>query len=173
MGKHIRGLARTQTALLPPSVEDFVAADSVPRVIDAYVNGLNLKALGFTGCEPADTGRPGYAADDLFKLFLYGYINRIRSSRRLETECKRNLEQPGQVRRMVCNSFRYGASHSRRAQPRRRMAMTATKWCCAWAAWVKFASMETPTASAKTPPSFYPKASCINCLISARRLWRS
>lgn len=92
MGKHIRGLARTQTALLPPSVEDFVGADSLPRVIDAYVNGLNLKGLGFAGCEAADTGRPGYAPDDLFKLFLYGYINRIRSSRRLETECKRNLE---------------------------------------------------------------------------------
>ena len=92
MGKHIRGLARTQTALLPLCVEDFVGADSLPRVIDAYVNGLNLRTLGFAGCVPADTGRPGYAPDDLFKLFLYGYINRVRSSRRLETECKRNLE---------------------------------------------------------------------------------
>jgi transposase len=92
MGKHKRGLARTQTALLPLSVEDFVGADTLPRVIDAYVNGQNLQALGFTGCVPANTGRPGYAPDDLFKLYLYGYINRIRSSRLLETECKRNVE---------------------------------------------------------------------------------
>ena len=92
MGQHIRGMARTQTALLPLCVEDFVGADSLPRVIDAYVNGLNLRALGFSGCVPADTGRPGYAPDDLFKLFLYGYINRVRSSRRLEMECKRNVE---------------------------------------------------------------------------------
>ena len=92
MGKHIRGLARTQTALLPPSVEDYVGTDALPRVIDVYVNGLDLKVLGFIGCIPADTGRPGYAPDDLFKLFLYGYMNRIRSSRRLEAECKRNLE---------------------------------------------------------------------------------
>lgn len=92
MGKHIRGLARTQTALLPMSVEDYVEPDSVPRLIDTYVNGLDMRALGFAGCVPADTGRPGYAPDDLFKLFLYGYMSRIRSSRRLETECRRNLE---------------------------------------------------------------------------------
>jgi transposase len=92
MGKHIRGLARTQSALLPPSVDDFIVADSLPRVIDAYVNVLDLQALGFTGCVPAHTGRPGYAPDDLFKLFLYGYIREIRSSRDMEAESKRNLE---------------------------------------------------------------------------------
>jgi transposase len=92
MGKHKRGLARTQTALLPLCVEDFVGADTLPRVIDAYVNGLKLQALGFARCVPADTGRPGYAPDDLFKLYLYGYIHHIRSSRLLEAECKRNVE---------------------------------------------------------------------------------
>ena len=92
MGKHKRGLARTQTALLPPAVEDYVGAHSVARVIDAYVNELNLRELGFANSVPADTGRPGYAPDDLLKLYLYGYWNRVRSSRRLEAECKRNLE---------------------------------------------------------------------------------
>lgn len=101
MGKHKRGLARTQSALLPLCVEDFVGADTLPRVIEAYVNGQNLQALGFSGCVPADTGRPGYAPDDLFKLYVYGYINRIRSSRRLEAECKRNVEVMWLVRQLT------------------------------------------------------------------------
>ena len=92
MGKHKRGLARTQTALLPAAVEDYVGADNVARVIDAYVNEQDLRALGFANSVPADTGRPGYAPDDLLRLYLYGYWNRVRSSRRLEAECKRNLE---------------------------------------------------------------------------------
>ena len=92
MGKHKRGLARTQTALLPAAVEDYVGADSIVRVIEAYVSQLNLAQLGFTGSVAADTGRPGYAPDDLLSLYLYGYWNRVRSSRRLEIECHRNLE---------------------------------------------------------------------------------
>lgn len=90
--KHKRGIPRMQTALLPPAVEDYVGAHSLPRVIDAYVNGLNIVALGFEKSVPAATGRPPYAPDDLLKLYLYGYWNRVRSSRRLEAECKRNLE---------------------------------------------------------------------------------
>lgn len=92
MSKHKRGIPRTQTALLPPAVEDYVAAHSLTRVIDAYVNGLGMGALGFEKSVPAATGRPSYAPDDLLKLYLYGYWNRIRSSRELEAECKRNVE---------------------------------------------------------------------------------
>lgn len=92
MSQHIRGIPRSQRALLPAAVEDYVAADSLPRVIDGFVDVLDLSALGFIRSEPAHTGRPGYAPDDLLKLYLYGYWNTIRSSRRLEAECKRNLE---------------------------------------------------------------------------------
>lgn len=92
MSKHKRGIPRTQTALLPAAVEDYVAAHSLTRVIDAYVNGLGMGALGFERSVPAATGRPSYAPDDLLKLYLYGYWNRIRSSRELEAECKRNVE---------------------------------------------------------------------------------
>ena len=92
MSKHKRGIPRTQTALLPPAVEDYVGAHSLTRVIDAYVNGLGMGALGFEKSVPAATGRPSYAPDDLLKLYLYGYWNRIRSSRGLEAECKRNVE---------------------------------------------------------------------------------
>ena len=92
MSQHIRGISREQVALLPMAVEDYVGADSLPRVIDGFVKGLDLRGLGFARSESAHTGRPGYAADDLLKLYLYGYWNKIRSSRRLEAECKRNLE---------------------------------------------------------------------------------
>lgn len=92
MSQHIRGISREQVALLPLAVEDYVGAESLPRVIDGFVKQLNLRKLGFIRSEPAHTGRPGYAADDLLKLYLYGYWNKIRSSRRLEAECKRNLE---------------------------------------------------------------------------------
>jgi transposase len=92
MSQHKRGIARTQTALLPAAVEDYVARDSVARVIDAYVTGLDVRAAGFAHSVPSDTGRPSYAPDDLLRLYLYGYWNRVRSSRKLEAECRRNLE---------------------------------------------------------------------------------
>lgn len=90
--QHKRGIARTQTALLPPAVEDYVGARSVVRVIDEYVSRLNLAGLGFAKSLAAATGRPAYAPDLLLGLYLYAYWNRTRSSRRLEIECKRNLE---------------------------------------------------------------------------------
>lgn len=92
MGQHKRGTPRTQTELLPPTIEDYVGADSVSRVIDAYVAGVDMAALGFRRSAPAHTGRPSYAPDDLLKLYLYGYWNRLCSSRKLELECRRNLE---------------------------------------------------------------------------------
>src|SRR5215207_940136 len=92
MSEHKRGIARTQTALLPAAVEDYVSAHSIVRVVDAYVNGLDMVALGFDKSVVAATGRPSYAPDDLLRLYLYGYWHRVRSSRRLEIECHRNLE---------------------------------------------------------------------------------
>ena len=91
-GQHKRGIPRTQTALLPPTIEDYAGPRSVARVIDEYVDGLDMMGLGFARSVAADTGRPGYAPDDLFKLYLYGYWNRVGGSRKLEVECQRNLE---------------------------------------------------------------------------------
>lgn len=90
--QHKRGLARTQTALLPPAVEDYVGEHALVRVIDQYDNGLDLVALEFKHSVVLNEGRPPYAPDDLLKLYLYGYWNRIRTSRKLEAECQRNLE---------------------------------------------------------------------------------
>jgi transposase len=89
---HIAGHDRAQMLLLPEAVEDYVATDNPVRFIDAFVNGLDLAAAGFAGVVPEATGRPGYAPGDLLKLYIYGYLNRVRSSRRLEAETHRNLE---------------------------------------------------------------------------------
>jgi transposase len=88
----IKGEDREQAVLFPESIEDYVEDDNTVRVIEAFVGNLDLEALGFSRFQPKDTGRPAYDPKDILKLYLYGYINRIRSSRRLETESKRNLE---------------------------------------------------------------------------------
>src|SRR5215469_9377023 len=88
----INGEAREQTILLPDTLEDYINENSAVRVIDAFINSLDLMELGFAKYEPNDTGRPMYDPKDILKLYVYGYMNRIRSSRRLENETKRNLE---------------------------------------------------------------------------------
>ncbi len=89
---HITGHDRSQTLLLPEAIDDYVGPDNPVRFIDAFVDGLDLVASGFVGGEPKATGRPGYDPADLLKLYVYGYLNRIRSSRRLEAETHRNIE---------------------------------------------------------------------------------
>jgi len=89
---YARGRDRTEVQLLPACLDDYVPADSPCRFIDAYVEGLDFPALGFARAQPAATGRPPYHPADLLKLYLYGYLNRVRSSRRLEAEAGRNLE---------------------------------------------------------------------------------
>ena len=89
---HLPGHDRSQLLLLPEAVDDYVAADNPVRFIEAFVDGLDLAALGFIGTVPKATGRPGYAPADLLKLYIYGYLNRTRSSRRLEAETHRNIE---------------------------------------------------------------------------------
>jgi transposase len=89
---YIYGEGRHQGTLFPVLLDDLIPGDHVCRVIDAFVNRLNMADLGFERAEAAETGRPGYDPRDLLKLYLYGYLNQIRSSRRLEAECLRNVE---------------------------------------------------------------------------------
>ena len=77
---------------MPEAADDYVDADNPVRFIDAFVDGLNLASAGFARVEAKAMGRPGYAPGDLLKLYIYGYLNRVRSSRRLEREAKRNIE---------------------------------------------------------------------------------
>lgn len=89
---YIQGEARGQHALFPATLDDLVPVDHVCRVIEAFVGKLDMEELGFVRAEPAETGRPGYDPRDLLKLYLYGYLHQLRSSRRLEAECRRNVE---------------------------------------------------------------------------------
>ena len=89
---YVEGLNRKQTYLLPKTIEQYVQANNPIRFIDAYVNTLDMEKLGFTHSTPQDLGRPSYNPKDLCKLYLYGGLNHIRSSRKLERECKTNLE---------------------------------------------------------------------------------
>jgi transposase len=89
---HLSGHDRLQTLLLPEAIDDYVGTDNPVRFIDAFIDGLDLAAAGFTRVDPKSTGRPGYASADLLKLYVYRYLNRIRSSRRLEAETHRNIE---------------------------------------------------------------------------------
>jgi len=89
---HRAGLDRSQTLLFPERLEDYIAAENPVRFLDAFVGSLALHALGFARARCADTGRPPYDPAALLKLYLYGYLHRVRSSRLLEAECHRNVE---------------------------------------------------------------------------------
>jgi len=89
---YVLGEGRKQGTLFPVCLEELIPDDHVCRVIDAFVDRLDMADLGFERAEAADTGRPGYDPRDLLKLYLYGYLQQIRSSRRLESECRRNIE---------------------------------------------------------------------------------
>lgn len=89
---HVQGQSRHQTTLFPETLDEFIPADHPVRVIDAFVESLDLAALGFSKVQPAATGRPPYHPADLLKLYIYGYLNQVRSSRRLEKESRRNIE---------------------------------------------------------------------------------
>lgn len=89
---YIEGEARGQHTMFPPTLDEFIPSDHVCRVIEAFVERVDMAELGFVRAEPAETGRPGYDPRDLLKLYLYGYLQQLRSSRRLEAECHRNVE---------------------------------------------------------------------------------
>jgi transposase len=92
MTRYIQGSDRSQVTLLPECLEDYIGEDNPVRVIDVFVDELNLVELGFERMQPAATGRPGYHPAMLLKLYIYGYLNRLQSSRRLEREAQRNVE---------------------------------------------------------------------------------
>ena len=92
MKRFIEGENRFQSSLFAESLEDYIAEDNSIRVVDAFVDKLNLTELGFDRAEPSDTGRPGYLPAMMLKIYVYGYLNRIQSSRRLERESHRNVE---------------------------------------------------------------------------------
>ena len=91
MSRFIKGESRSQITLFPEAVDEYIEEDNPVRVIDVFVDGLDLSTPGFKTV-PADTGRPAYHPGVMLKLFIYGYLNRVQSSRRLEREAGRNVE---------------------------------------------------------------------------------
>src|SRR3972149_3766138 len=98
---HVQGQERDQLTLFPEALEDYIAKENPVRFVDAYVDGLDLKGLGFRHALLEETGRPPYHPADLLKLYVYGYLNRIRSSRQLEKEAGRNLETMWLLKRLT------------------------------------------------------------------------
>ena len=92
MAAFVQGAARGQVALLPECLDDWVDESNSVRAVDVFVDVLDLRDLGFSGVDPAATGRPAYHPATMLKLYIYGYLNRVQSSRRLEREAGRNLE---------------------------------------------------------------------------------
>lgn len=89
---YIEGASREQRILFPEALDEYISEDNAVRFIDAYVDGLEMEELGFKQTAPKETGRPPYDPRDLLKLYIYGYLNRLRTSRMLERECGRNVE---------------------------------------------------------------------------------
>src|SRR5678810_1255545 len=92
MKRFIEGQDRSQVNLLPECLDDYLGEDNPVRVVDVFVDELNLEELGFEGAQPAATGRPSYHPAVLLKIYIYGYLNQVQSSRRLEREAQRNIE---------------------------------------------------------------------------------
>ena len=92
MSGFVEGIDRSQSSLFPAELEDYVAEDNLVRAVDAFVDGLDLGKLGFGRFAPLERGRPCYHPATLLKIYIYGYLNRVPSSRRLERECQRNIE---------------------------------------------------------------------------------
>src|SRR5207244_5596437 len=92
MMAHVTGQSRYQSTLFPEVLDEVVGRDDPVRVIDAFVEGLDLEDLGFSKAVAEEMGRPPYAPGDLLKLYIYGYLHRVRASRRLEAETRRNVQ---------------------------------------------------------------------------------
>src|SRR3954469_8036209 len=92
MKRFVEGEDRRQATLLPDCLDDYVTEDNPVRFVEAFIDELDLAALGFAGIVPEVTGRPAYHPSTLLKIYIYGYLNRTQSSRRLECETRRNLE---------------------------------------------------------------------------------
>src|SRR6266487_4268282 len=135
MKRFVEGTDRGQSTLFPESLEDWIGEDNPVRVIDVFVDELDLAELGFNGVDPEATGRPSYHPSVLLKLYIYGYLNRVQSSRRLEREAGRNVEMMWLTGRLVPDrrlptSARTTAAPSGRSAP--GLSRSVAPWACSW-----------------------------------------
>ena len=134
MKRFVEGTDREQSTLFPECLEDWIREDNPVRVIDVFVDELDLGALGFDGVAPEATGRPSYHPSVLLKLYIYGYLNRVQSSRRLEHEAGRNVEvmwltrRLARITRQLPTSARIAAARSGRSVP--GLSRSVAAWAC-------------------------------------------
>ena len=132
MKRFMQGADRGQSTLLPECLDDWVEESNPVRAVDAFVNALDLGQLGFRDVEPAATGRPGYHPAPLLKLYIYGYLNRIQSSRRLEREAGRNLEVIWLLQQLSPDDKTIADFRKDNALPSRRRALASSLCVVGW-----------------------------------------
>src|SRR5476649_381117 len=146
----VQGADRQQTTLLPECLDDWVGESNPIRAVDVFVDALELRDLGFDGVDPAATGRPAYHPSPMLKLYIYGYLNRGQSSRRLEREAGRNLE----VMWLTDGSFRITKpspiSAKTTALPSGRSARNSLPCAARWVCWRKRALRSTAASSRRS-----------------------
>jgi len=149
MAGFVAGTDRGQSTLLPECLDDWVDESNPIRVIDAFVDALDLRKLGFEGVDPAETGRPAYHPSVHLKLYIYGYLNRVQSSRRLEREASRNLEVMWLLNRLADD-------HKTIADFRKDNGPAIKKVCAQWsyaARWGCWRKRRWPSMAASSRPS--------------------
>jgi transposase len=129
MGRFVEGSDRRQSWLLPNSLDDYVTDDNPVRVVGAFIDEFNLGSLEFARAAPAATGRPAYDPVTLLKLYLYGYLNRVPSSRRLEREAQRNIEV--MCSRVTLPPITRRSPTSGATTGLRSRRPVGSSWCCA------------------------------------------
>ena len=154
---HICGESRGQGALFPLSLDELIPAEHLCRVIDGFVGRLDLSALGFAKAVAGTTGRPPYDPADLLKLYIYGYLQQVRSSRRLEAECRRNVEVMWVLGRLV-------PDHKTIAEFRRTQGAPPRATCAAFAGFLRDAGVVGGDRRVEVPASGEPQRGPVRAL---------
>ncbi len=152
MTRFVVGDDRSQSTLFPERLEDYLSEDNPVRAIDVFVDELDLAKLGFDGVEPEATGRPAYHPATLLKIYVYGYLNRVQSSRRLERECQRNIELVWLTGRLMPD-FKTIAEFPQGQWRRPSAGFAASSWCCADASGATVAKRALRSTAASSRPS--------------------
>jgi transposase len=126
---YIEGEDRKQTVLFPEVLDDYISEENPVRFIEVFIEGLDLLGMGFQKAIPKDTGRPPYDPGDLLRLYVYGYLNRTRSSRRLETEAGRNVEVMWLMRKLRPDFKTIADFRKDNAQGIKKVCREFTLWC--------------------------------------------
>ena len=149
MKRFIEGADRGQSTLFPECVEDWIGENNPVRVIDALVDDLDLAELGFGGVDPEATGRPSYHPSLLLKLYIYGYLNQVQSSRRLEREAGRNVEVMWLLGRLAPDHKTIADFRKDNGLALRKVCTRFVELCRRWAFWRRRAS---PSMAASSKP---------------------